>query len=130
MPWDPVQIEAVIEALAAITTPPRRGEVQHDRGAPTSAAQSLGNPVAVVEPAAIFGGCPPRHIGHFLHEGLSRPWRLGQWENSDPLITGLRSRVQAKGADVVVFMLRWLDGGKDLPASMAGVLTGLRLPPE
>lgn len=114
----------------AITTPPRRPELQLDTGALASAVQSLGDHRKSIGRTAIFGGYLLRHFGHFLHESLCRLWWLGQGETTNPLVNDVRSRLQAKSADVVFFMPHWLDDGKDLPAYMAEVLLGLGLPSE
>jgi hypothetical protein len=127
--WDPGQQEVVIEALLAHATPPQRPEVQLDAGALASAARSLGDHDAI-ETTVIFGGYLVRHFGHFLHESLSRLWWLGKGKAIHPVAHEARSRLQGEGADVVFFMPRWLDGGKDLPAYMAEVLAGLGLPTE
>lgn len=128
--WDPRQDRVVVDALPAISTPPRHDEVQLDAGVLALAIQSHGVQSKAIEPTAIFGGYLLRHFGHFLHESLSRLWWLGQGEASDSLVDGARRRLQAEGGDVVFFMPRWLDGGKDLPAYMAEVLTGLGLPAD
>lgn len=125
--WDPAQGRVVVDALPAITRPPQQDEVELDSRALASAVQSQGAKSAALEPTAIFGGYLLRHFGHFMHESLSRLWWLGQGETSDPLVDVVRSRLQTQKGDVVFFMPHWLDGGKDLPAYMAEVLTGLGL---
>ncbi|AFY29234.1 glycosyltransferase family 61 protein [Cyanobium gracile] len=128
--WDPRQDRVVLDALPAISTPPGHHEVQVDAGALASASQSHADQSRVIEPTAIFGGYLLRHFGHFLHESLSRLWWLGQGKSPNSLVEGVRRRLQAEGGDVVFFMPHWLDDGKDLPAYMAEVLTGLGLPIE
>ncbi len=128
--WDTGKEQVVVEALHAITTPPRLTEVRLDAKALASAAGKISDDTKTVEASVIFGGYLLRHFGHFMHESLGRLWWLSKSKTMNALLDGTRRRLQAEHTDVVFFMPRWLDAGKDLPSYMAEVLTGLGLPTE
>lgn len=126
--WDPASETIVAEALPVLFTFPPQEALGLEEGALRAAAQQAWAEAETLEAPAIYGGSLIRHFGHFLHESLTRLWWLAPLEGLEGAARQAAERLQQVEGDVVFFMPRWLDEGKQLLPYMEEILALLRLP--
>lgn len=126
--WNPQRDELVSESLPNFQTFPPTDALSFDQDAIAVEARRAWAEAEMVEAPVIFGGSLTRHFGHFLHESLSRLWWLAPLAGIDGSALEATRRLQEVEGDVVFFMPRWLDRGKDLLPYMQEIFALLGLP--
>lgn len=126
--WDPEREDIIAEALQPVFTISPRDVLKVDEASLRQEVRDSWDGAEIIETPTIYGGHLLRHFGHFIHECLSRLWWLAPAEAMEGPAKEASLQLQQIEGDVVFFMPKWIDPGKNLLPYMEEIFAMLGLP--